>query len=93
MALYGVEPESETSMGTIPDYASMLDAWNNGTLNLARMDTKDYVPFPKEKEDWNQTQAPQKEMGMRERITEGIQKGFREWNSGYYKGKVPEELK
>lgn len=92
--LYDEMNDDGPRFDAIPDYSSMLDAWNNGTLNLARMDTKDYVSFPKEKEDWNQApQAPQKEMGMRERITEGIQKGFREWNKGYYKGKVPEEFK
>lgn len=88
-----LRPE-EPTMGEIPDWNSMLEAWNNGTFDMARMDPKDYVPFPKEKENWNQEpQKPVKEPTLYDKVTVPVMKGFRKLLPGYYEGKVPEELK
>lgn len=79
----------------IPDWVTLLNEWNKGNTTLARQDPKDYVPFPKEKENWDTQEKPVVKPSLYDRF---IEPGVRVWkkhNKGFYEegSKIPEELK
>jgi hypothetical protein len=79
-----------------PDFVNMLGhvPTVQDYMMLARKDPSEYVTFPREKEDWTTTKPqPVEKKTLYDRVTAPVIESFRNVMGGYYKGKVPEELK
>ena len=91
----------------VPDYSSMLEAWNNGTFDIARRDEKNKsleellheINNPQEeKMVWSSGKKVEKlaeKPSLYDAITVPVMRGFRKLLPGYYEEgyKIPEELK
>ena len=91
-----------------PDYSSMLEAWNNGTFDIARRDEKNEsleellykINNPQEEKIiWSSgkkvEEKPKTPPSLYDRFIKPGVDWYKNYNKGYYKEgeKIPEELK